>query len=222
MRSGSYRDLLATPNYRALLIAQFSGALNDNLYRMVASLFSVAIVGGSKGPGYVALAGVLFIVPYLTLSGWAGRLADTIGKRPLLIASKFAELLVMALAMFAFYMRSIEIVLVALLLMATQSTFFSPARYGILPDIVARRDLSRANGLGEMSMFLAILIGSALGGAVFEQWRDQLYLAALPMIAISAIGLFASTRIQTSAPTEASVSGPTYRWRHNLRAANAS
>lgn len=200
MRSGSYRDLLATPNYRALLIAQFSGALNDNLYRMVASLFSVAIVGGSKGPGYVALAGVLFIVPYLTLSGWAGRLADTIGKRPLLIASKFAELLVMALAMFAFYMRSIEIVLVALLLMATQSTFFSPARYGILPDIVARRDLSRANGLGEMSMFLAILIGSALGGAVFEQWRDQLYLAALPMIAISAIGLFASTRIQTSAP----------------------
>jgi acyl-[acyl-carrier-protein]-phospholipid O-acyltransferase/long-chain-fatty-acid--[acyl-carrier-protein] ligase len=91
-------------------------------------------------------------------------------------------------------------VLVALFLMAAQSAFFSPARYGILPDIVARRDLSRANGLGEMSMFSAILLGSGLGGALFELWRDQLYLAALPMIAISAIGLFASTRIQAPAP----------------------
>jgi acyl-[acyl-carrier-protein]-phospholipid O-acyltransferase/long-chain-fatty-acid--[acyl-carrier-protein] ligase len=199
MRSGSYRNLLATPNFRALLISQFSGALNDNLYRMVASLFAVTLAG-SGGSGYVALAGVLFIVPYLTLSGQAGRLADTFGKRPLLIAAKFAELLVMALAMFAFYVRSIEIVLIALFLMATQSTFFSPARYGILPDIVPGRDLSRANGLGEMSMFWAILLGNGLGGALFEQWRDQLYLAALPMIAISAIGLFASTRIQPASP----------------------
>ena len=162
MRSGSYRDLLTTPNYRGLLIAQFSGALNDNLFRMIASLFAVAVYGGSKGSGYVALAGVLFIVPYLTLSGWAGRLTDTVGKRPLLVGAKLAELLIMALAMFAFFMRSIEIVLVALFLMAAQSTFFSPARYGVLPDIVARRDMSRANGLGEMSMFTAILLGSAL------------------------------------------------------------
>ena len=199
MRSGSYRALLATPNYRPVLIAQFSGALNDNLYRMVASLFAVAI-GGAKGPAYVALAGVLFIVPYLTLSGWAGRLVDTIGPRPLLITAKFAELLIMALAILAFYLRSIEFVFVALFLMAAQSTFFSPARYGILPDIVARRDFSRANGLGEMSMFSAILLGSGLGGALFELWRDQLYLTALPMIAISAIGLFASTRIHPPAP----------------------
>lgn len=200
MRSGSYRDLLATPNFRALLISQFSGALNDNLYRMVASLFAVTLAGNGKGSGYVALAGVLFIMPYLAMSGWAGRLADTLGKRPLLIAAKFAELLVMALAMFALYARSIEMVLVTLFLMAAQSTFFSPARYGILPEIVARRDLSRANGLGEMSMFWAILLGNGLGGALFELWRDQLHLAALPMIAISAVGLFASTRVETPAP----------------------
>ena len=194
MNTGSYRALLAIPNYRALLAAQFSGALNDNLYRMVASLFAVTLAG-SKGSGYVALAGVLFIVPYLALSGWAGRLADSLGKRPLLVAAKWAELLIMALAMFALLTRSVEIVLFTLFLMAAQSTFFSPARYGILPDIVARRDLSRANGLGEMSMFSAILLGSGLGGALFELWRDQLYLAALPMIAISAFGLFASTRV---------------------------
>jgi acyl-[acyl-carrier-protein]-phospholipid O-acyltransferase/long-chain-fatty-acid--[acyl-carrier-protein] ligase len=171
MQSGTYRDLLKSPNFCALLTAQFSGALNDNLFRMVASLFAVALAGSGKGSGYVALAGVLFIAPYLALSGLAGRLADTLGKRPLLIAAKFAELLVMALAMFAFYLRSIELVLLALFLMAAQSTFFSPARYGILPDIVSRRDLSRANGLGEMSMFWAILLGNGLGGD--RDFRDR-------------------------------------------------
>lgn len=198
--SGSYRALLMIPSYRALLLAQLSGSLNDNLYRMVASLFAVMLAAGGDGSGYVALAGALFVLPYLTLSGWAGQLADTVGKRPVLIAAKFAELLVMVLAMAAFFFRSIEFVLVVLFLMAAQSTFFSPARYGILPNIVAKRDLSRANGLGEMSVYLAILLGSGLGGALFELWQDKLYLAALPMVAISAIGLFACTRISPVAP----------------------
>lgn len=198
--SGSYRALLTVPSYRALLAAQFTGALNDNLYRMVASLFAVSLATGGDGSGYVALAGALFVLPYLTLSGWAGHLADTVGKRPVLIAAKTAELLVMILGMAAFFFRSIEFVLVVLFLMAIQSTFFSPARYGILPNIVAKRDLSRANGLGEMSVYGAILIGSGLGGAFSELWRENLYLAALPMIAISALGLFACVRISPTAP----------------------
>jgi acyl-[acyl-carrier-protein]-phospholipid O-acyltransferase/long-chain-fatty-acid--[acyl-carrier-protein] ligase len=198
--SGSYRALLTIPSYRALLAAQFSGSLNDNLYRMVASLFAVTLAAGGDGSGYVALAGALFVLPYLTLSGRAGHLTDTVGKRPVLIAAKFAELLVMVLAMAAFFFRSIEFVLVVLFLMATQSTFFSPARYGILPNIVATRDLSRANGLGEMSVYWAILIGSGLGGVFSEFWQDKLYLAALPMIAISAIGLFACMRVSPTAP----------------------
>lgn len=200
MEAGSYRTLLAQPNYRSLLIAQFTGALNDNLYRMVASLFAVALVGSDRGAAYVALAGVLFIIPFLTLSGVAGRLTDTVGKRPVLIAAKAVEVLVMVLAMLAFSLRSIEFVLVALFLMAAQSTFFSPARYSILPDVVDRRELSRANGLGEMCVFSAILLGSSLGGAIFELWRDKLYLAALPMIAISMIGLLASQRVHSSTP----------------------
>jgi len=200
MGSGSYKQLLAARNFRALLIAQFTGALNDNLYRMVASLFAVGFIGGSRGAGYVALAGVLFIVPFLTLSGMAGRLADSVGKRRLLIAAKFAEVLVMALGMLAFYLHSVELIMVALFLMATQSTFFSPARYGILPELVARRDLSRANGLGEMSMYAAIVLGSALGGAIFELWRDQLHYAALPMIAVSGAGVIASLRVAVPSP----------------------
>lgn len=208
MESGSYRSLLATSNYRSLLIAQFSGALNDNLYRLVASLFVVNLAATGMGSVYVTLAGALFILPYLTLSGAAGRLADARGRRHMLVAAKSAELVVMILAMAALYLHSIELVLGVLFLMATQSTFFSPARYGILSDIVARKDLSRANGFGEMCVFAAILLGCGLGGAIFELWREQVYLAALPMIAIAVVGLIASCYIIAPVPTARSEAQP--------------
>lgn len=40
---------------------------------------------------------------------------------------------------------------------ALQATFFSPAKYGILPDMLPDHDLSRANGLLEMSTCVVIV-----------------------------------------------------------------
>ena len=50
--------------------------------------------------------------------------------------------------------------LAVLFLMAVQSTFFSPAKYGIVPEALPAEDLSRANGLLEMSTFVAIVLGT--------------------------------------------------------------
>ena len=63
-----------------------------------------------------------------------------------------------------------------LFLIALQATFFSPAKYGILPEMLPDRDLSRANGVLEMSTFVAIVLGTAIGGFMFDAWRDQLWI----------------------------------------------
>ena len=63
-----------------------------------------------------------------------------------------------------------------LFLIALQATFFSPAKYGILPEILPDSDLSRANGILEMSTFVAIVIGTALGSVLFDAWKDRLWL----------------------------------------------
>ncbi|MCA9209560.1 MAG: hypothetical protein KDA55_14445, partial [Planctomycetales bacterium] len=54
--------------------------------------------------------------------------------------------------------------LVVLFLMGTQSTFFGPGKYGILPEMLREADLPRANGFILMTTFLAIILGTASAG----------------------------------------------------------
>ncbi len=100
----------------------------------------------------------------------------------------------------------IELMLGVLFLMALQATFFSPAKYGILPELLPDKDLSRANGLLEMSTFLAILLGTSLGSMMFVAWKDRLGVIGLILVVISIAGTLASLGIPQVPPSGTSKS----------------
>ena len=61
----------------------------------------------------------------------------------------------------------------------------------MLPD----KDLSRGNGLLEMSTFMAIILGTSLGGAIFASWKRNLPRIGMVMIAIAFVGVMSSLGI---------------------------
>ncbi|MBI2875837.1 MAG: MFS transporter [Candidatus Tectomicrobia bacterium] len=196
MSIGKYRDLLRSLGFQSFLWTQFLGALNDNLYKIVISMLAVeraALSGG--GSRDLSLVGAVFILPFFLFSGYAGHLADTRNKRTVLIVTKSFEIVAMALALLAFWAGRIGPMLGVLFLMALQSTLFSPAKYGILPEMLPDRDLSRANGLLEMSTFLAIILGTSVGSLIFAAWKDQLGGIGLILIAIALAGTLTSLGI---------------------------
>src|SRR6185295_15239885 len=75
------------------------------------------------------------------------------------------------LGVIAFLFGHLQLTYVVLFLIALQATFFSPAKYAILPEMLPDRELSRANGVLEMSTFVAIVLGTAVGGYLFQIWR---------------------------------------------------
>ena len=85
--------------------------------------------------------------------------------------------------------------LVVLFLLATQFTFFGPAKYGIVPELLPDGELSRANGLLEMSTFVAIVLGTSIGGELFERWAGQPSVLGGILVAIAVAGTFTSLRI---------------------------
>ena len=184
--------------FAALAFSQFLGAFNDNLYKMIVSLlaFGAAInVGGAVA--YLSAAGVVFILPYLLFSGYAGFIADAVDKRTVLVISKVIEIGVMALALAALVVGRIELLLATLFLMAVQSTFFSPAKYGILPEILPAALLPRANGVLEMSRYAAVILGTVAGGALLAVFSDRpVYMGAV-LIAVACIGAIISLRIDS-------------------------
>src|SRR5258708_39007279 len=155
MADGRFKDLLKNAGFHSFLWTQFLGAFNDNLYKMVVSLRAMQTVGATGSSFYLSLSLAVFVAPFLLFSGYSGHLADVISKRKVLIAVKVFEIFVMGLGLLAFFSTRIELMLVVLFLMALHSTIFSPAKYGIIPEMLPDKDLSRANALLEMSTFVA-------------------------------------------------------------------
>src|SRR5262245_50726195 len=93
-----FTQLVNNRGFRAFLWTQFLGAFNDNIYKMIVSLRAVHVAAGTSASSrYLALTGVVFVLPFLLFSGYSGRLADAVSKRTILISVKVFELFVMLL-----------------------------------------------------------------------------------------------------------------------------
>ena len=189
---GSYGGLLRIRGFPPLLATAFLGALNDNLYKIVVSLMAVNLGAASGDTHYLALAGALFVLPYLLFSGYAGWLADAFSKRTVLIVTKSFEIVAMLAAFAALSSGNLDLMLAVIFLTALQASFFSPAHYGILPELLPEKELSRANGLDELCIFVAIILGTTAGAALYGLWQDQIQLIALVLVAIAVLGTVSS------------------------------
>ncbi len=78
------------------------------------------------------------------------------------------KLPIAGVAFLGFYLQNLWLTLGAMLLLAMQSSFFGPAKYGVIPELVDDRQLSRANGLLNMFTNLAVIIGSLAAGPLSD------------------------------------------------------
>jgi acyl-[acyl-carrier-protein]-phospholipid O-acyltransferase / long-chain-fatty-acid--[acyl-carrier-protein] ligase len=203
MAAGKYIDILKDRGFFCFFWTQFLGAFNDNFYKIIVTLVALDIPSGG-GIQYIPLIGGLFILPFLLFSGYAGYLADVHSKRDVLVAVKVFEIFAMGLGLLAFFVDRMEPMLAVVFLMGLHSTFFSPAKYGILPEMLPEKDLSRGNGLLEMSTFMAIILGTAFGGTIYEAWKDRLGWIGVILIAIAVLGTLTSLRITRVPPSGSS------------------
>jgi len=196
MATGTYTQVLGERGFRAFLWTQFLGAFNDNVCRLVISMVALAAAGATgTASGHLPWVTAVFALPFLLFSGYAGQLADTHSKRTVLVVTTLLEVAAMAVGIVAFMNGRLEWMLVVLFLIATQSAFFSPAKYGIVPELVPERALSRANGLLEMSTFAAIVLGSAAGTALYALWDERLPAIGLALTAVAVVGAAVSIGI---------------------------
>ena len=176
----SQLHLLGERRFWPLFWTQFLGAFNDNLFKnalvILVAYRSMTLVGLSSETIVVACAGI-FIFPFFLFSATAGQLADRLPKWRLIRWVKIWEIGVMALAGVGFATDNLALLLTVLFLMGMQSTFFGPAKYAVLPELLDDDSLVGGNALVAMATFLAILIGTITGGLVIsggDRWVSRL------------------------------------------------
>jgi acyl-[acyl-carrier-protein]-phospholipid O-acyltransferase/long-chain-fatty-acid--[acyl-carrier-protein] ligase len=205
----SYGELLAEWPFQAFLWTQFLGALNDNIYKMIVSVIAIRIAGEANAGLNLAIAGAVFVLPFLLFAGYAGQIADRFSKTRVLQITKSLEVVTMAMGIAALVSGRLDFLMIVLFLLATQANFFSPAKYGILPEVMSEGSLSRANGLLELTTFIAIVAGSSLGTMLYEHWQGRPVAMGSLLLGMAVIGTAASLGIRY---VPAAGSTENFRW----------
>ncbi len=113
--------------------------------------------------------GAILPVAILLFSSISGQLADKYETSFMFRRTKFAEIVLMTVAAFAFASGRGGIAIAMLFAMGAQSAFFSPVRVAAMPKYLKPDELLRGNGLCNAGLFTFILLGYVVGGFLIIQ-----------------------------------------------------
>jgi len=191
-------SLLTQKRFLPFFLTQALGALNDNIFKN-ALIIMVSYRGlsalGLDSKLLVTAAAVIFILPFLLFSATVGQLAEKFEKSKSIRYIKIAEIVIMIIACVGLYIDSSELLLVVLFLLGLQSTVFGPVKYGLLPQHLHEDELVGGNALVESGTFLAILIGTIIGGAIAALKTDFALWLSISVLIVAIAGYMTSRKI---------------------------
>lgn len=192
----SSSSFIFSRRFLPIFLTQFFGALNDNVFKQVLLLLIsygwLQQLNADQVSLFNNLAGLLFILPYFIFSATAGQIADRYERSFLIRQLKMMEIVIMGLATIGLFIGNVYVLLFALFLMGTQSTFFGPIKYAILPEILSEKELISGNAIFQAGTSLAILFGMLLGGVLISFTQGTMWMISLAVLCIAVLGYLSS------------------------------
>lgn len=158
-----------------ILFAQAQVVFNDNAAKLaLVGVIQVLLASDTqKAAIWVGVIAVLLVLPFVLFSPLCGWMADRFSKRDIMLRLLFFQVFVMGLMIMSLLIQNLYLAAFSFFLLAVQATIFSPAKQGILKEIVGSKGLSMAVGWMELLTMCAILLGSFAGGWVFDRFLGQ-------------------------------------------------
>lgn len=161
-----YRQVLRNRAWMLLWSGQTVSTVGDTFFNL-AVVWAVYTQSGSALR--TAVIQVVWQLSSTLFSPLAGALTDRWDrKRIMIIANVLSAVVVGVLAAVIFAQGQVSplVIFVAVFLLNSLNTFFAPATFSIMPEVVGRDLLVTASGLFSSARQVASLIGSALAGVV--------------------------------------------------------
>ncbi|MDH3690205.1 MAG: MFS transporter [Gammaproteobacteria bacterium] len=191
-------SLLGQKRFRPFFLTQFLGAFNDNSFKnalIIVVAYQLYDATNGNSDTLVNLSFGLFILPFFLFSATAGQLADKYEKSGLIRRIKALEVFIMCVGAVGFYLNNVPLLLIVLFLMGSQSTFFGPIKYGILPQVLTRDELVGGNALVETGTFVAILLGMIVSGVIMGTGPFSRLGISVAIVFVAVAGWLTSRRI---------------------------
>lgn len=198
-KSNSQFGLLKQKRFLPFFLTQFLGAFNDNVFKnaliILIAFKGVQLIDGSASVDILTnMSAGLFILPFFLFSATAGQWVDKNEKSQSIRFIKLMEVVIMLGAAYAFYVGAIYALIALLFLMGMQSTLFGPAKYSYIPQHLDSTELVAGNALVQSGTFIAILIGTMLGGILIADDEGR-QLVAIVIVILAMLGYLSSRYI---------------------------
>lgn len=123
---------------------------------------------GGSDSNLAYVLGALIVAPFIFLSPFAGWLSDRYSKTWVMRGGMLLQLAVLALIVLSVSLHNLNLGVIGFFLLAVQSTLLSPAKKGLVKELVGSERLGFASGLLEMASVLAICAGQIVSGFWFD------------------------------------------------------
>jgi acyl-[acyl-carrier-protein]-phospholipid O-acyltransferase / long-chain-fatty-acid--[acyl-carrier-protein] ligase len=210
--TGSSQARGSLRGFWSLFVTQFQNAFSDNALKFLTTFIIIHLgLPQEKRDQLVPLVGLIFALPFVLFSMTGGYFADRYSKRNVIIGIKLAEIGIMTVAMIGLWQRNVPMLLGVIFLMSTHSAFFGPSKYGLLPELLAEKELSWGNGIIQMGTFIASIAGTIAAGLLSDKLGHNQVWSGVLLIGLAMLGTFTSTGI-----SRLPAANPTKRFRMNI------
>jgi len=156
--------------FYTVMAAQFFSSLADNALLIAA----IALLVDLHGPAWMTpLLKFFFTVSYVVLAAFVGAFADSMPKGRVMFITNTVKIAGCALMFFydTFELLGVSphlVILSSYALVGLGAAAYSPAKYGILTEMLPPKQLVIANGWIEGLTVASIILGTVLGGALIS------------------------------------------------------
>ena len=165
--------------FYTIMAAQFFSSLADNALLIAA----IALMFELNGPAWMTpLLKFFFTVSYVALAAFVGAFSDAMPKGKVMFLTNLVKITGCVMMFFYDYMQLPGIapyvpVLLAYAVVGLGAAAYSPAKYGILTELLPPQQLVIANGWIEGLTVASIILGTVLGGALISPKVSALLLS---------------------------------------------
>jgi predicted MFS family arabinose efflux permease len=197
----SNHDRLLTPAFIRLALADLAYFTAAGVAIYALPFYVIGPLGSDKAGAGLAFGA--FAVTALLLRPFAGRLCDTVGRRPLLLGGASLCALTMALTSFV---DTLALVVVLRLLLGVAEAAFFVASFAALADLAPPSRMGEALSYNSLGLYVGLALGPPLGEVLVKSlgfsaaWYGAAVLAALAAVIVHGIGETATRRSATDAP----------------------
>lgn len=169
-------------SFWSLIAVQVQVLLNDNAAKLMLMTLGVAVAPElfphspeANAKMIKTILAAIMLLPFVLFSPTAGWISDRFSKRDVIVLSLWAQFGIMALLFGSLFIHNIWLSIFGLFLLGMQCAVFSPAKQGIIKEVVTATKISASVGIVEVTAIASMLVGGLAGGKLFDFCGDLLH-----------------------------------------------